>query len=377
MRILLLGGAGAMGRRAAQDMLLDADVERLTIADRDRSAAEALAAADASGRTQALEWNAHDHAATVRAMGAHDLVASTVGPFFRFESKMITAALEAGVDYVSVCDEWDVVAETIERFDAPARRAGRRIITGLGASPGLSNVAARALVDLMAARGGSARRIDVSVFIPLNSGAGPAALRHGLHIMSGHVRSRRGGQDARTRACSESQVVDFGPLGRQRIWNMGHAEPVTLPRALPQLTDVAFSMGYGAGSQLLVWPAQWGWFDTERGADGWAKRYAWLEHRLPGRAKPCAVRVDVYGGTEHLMAMGCGSMADGTGLALSIGARMLGRGALTADAGVGVLAPEACFDPVAFLTALDAKGLRVYADTALTRPLLAELEAML
>jgi saccharopine dehydrogenase-like NADP-dependent oxidoreductase len=46
------------------------------------------------------------------------------------------------VDYVSICDDWIAAKQVVEELDAPARQHGRRIVIGLGTSPGLSNLAA-------------------------------------------------------------------------------------------------------------------------------------------------------------------------------------------------------------------------------------------
>jgi saccharopine dehydrogenase-like NADP-dependent oxidoreductase len=61
-------------------------------------------------------------------------------------------------------------------------------------------------------------------------------------------------------------------------------------------------------------------------------------------------------------------MREVTGLSLSIGAQLLARKELLVDAG-GVYAPEACLDPVVFLTALREKGMQAYTDLAMTEPI--------
>ena len=67
------------------------------------------------------------------------------------------------------------------------------------------------------------------------------------------------------------------------------------------------------------------------------------------------------------MICGVGQMREATGLALAIGARMLGRKERLTRA-AGVYAPEACIDPPTFLKYLRAKGVEAYEDLAMTRP---------
>lgn len=358
MKVLVLGGAGAMGRRTVADLATDSAVSRITVADRNAPAAQALAER-LGGVVSPLTLDARDHDAVVRVMREHDVVASALGPFFVFERSMVAAALEADVDYISICDEWDVVVDIIERFDQPARLAGRKIVTGVGASPGISNIAAAHLIDRLRADGDTARSVAITVYIPLDAGCGPAAIRHGLHIMSGKTQAWLGGQAVFPPACSVSRVVAFGHAGKKRVWNMGHSEPVTLPRSFPELEAVDFSMGYGLGSRMLVWPAKMGLFEWAPSARILNGLYCGLERLIAGEHRPCVVRVDVHGERGSLRAIGAGTMTDGTGLALSIGARMLGRGALSSGTAGGVLAPEACFDAGAFLDELAVKGMRV------------------
>ncbi len=360
MKLLVLGGAGAMGQRTVIDLRADPAVTRITVADRNIDGARALAER-LGGCVEALHLDANDHDAVVSAMTGYDVVASALGPFFVFEARMIEAALEAGVDYISICDEWDVVADTLAKFDERARAAGRRVITGVGASPGVSNIAAAYLIEQLRAQGDEPKAIEVAVFIPLDAGCGPAAVRHGLHIMSGKTQAWRDGKVAYPIACSESRKVDFGGPGTKRVWNMGHAEPVTLPLTYSGLERADFVMGYGFGSALLVWPAKMGLFNGARTVRFFNRLYCWIERLIAGKHKPCTIRVEVHGVYQTLLAVGSGTMTNGTGLALSIGARMLGRQQLSTNA-CGVLAPEACFEPEPFLRELAEKGMPIYSD---------------
>ncbi len=370
MRIVVFGGAGDMGSQTVEDLAKSDGVERVTIADRNVRAATELAARVGRGGAEVAvaPVDARSHGDLVRAMKGHDVAASALGPFYRFEAPLVRAAIEAGVDYASVCDDYSAAEQVMDEYDGAAREAGRTILTGLGASPGITNVGVRYFADRM----DRLRRVRISVYQPLDAGGGEAVLRHMLFIMTGDVAVWRSGRAMRVRACSEERTVEFPRFGEIALWNMGHAEPVTVPRFFPDLEEVSFYMGYGKGARLFVEPARRGLFARPRVADAAVRVLGAVERLLPrGPASPGAIRVDVWGdagGAEvHRMACGIGEMRPATGLSLSVGTQMLALGQTTRRG--GVLAPEACLDPDAFLDAMRHKGIEAYEDLAMTRPL--------
>jgi saccharopine dehydrogenase-like NADP-dependent oxidoreductase len=301
-------------------------------------------------------------------MRGYDVAASALGPYYLFETKLVRAAIEAGVDYASVCDEWEAAGATIDQFDRQAREKGVTIITGLGTSPGMSNMAVRYYAQQFE----RTLRADVCVYQPLNAGGGAAVVRHMLHIICGQVVAWRAGQRVMVPACHEELQVEFPRFGPIQVWNMGHSEPETVPRFLPDVEEVNFFMGFGQGSGLFIRPARLGLLGSQRLRDGLATLVSLIE-RLSSRgdAAEGAVRVDVWGELDgakvHHIACGVGQMREATGLALSVGTLMLARRELLVEG--GVFAPEACLDPQSFISHMAAKGIRAYSDLAMTQPL--------
>lgn len=371
MEIIVLGGAGDMGSRAVEDLATSEGVRRVTIADRNTTAASQLAARLSGLRAEVdvQPVDANDHAALVAALRGYDVAASALGPFHLFEAKLVRAAVEARVNYASVCDEWEPAGAVIDEFDAPAREQGVTVMTGLGTSPGVSNVGIRYYAQQL----DRVRRADVNVYQPLDAGGGEAVVRHMLHIISGDVVAWRGGKRVMVPACSEEHQVEFPRFGTLAVWNMGHSEPETVPRFLPGIEEVNFFMGFGRGSGLFIRPARWGLFGS-RGLQGGLARLISVVERLTSTGEPAegAVRIDVWGevgGQEvHRIACGIGTMREATGISLSIGALMLARGELLTEQG-GVYAPEACLDPQIFIGRLGSKGVRAYADLAMSEPI--------
>lgn len=373
MRIVVFGGAGDVGSRAVEDLSRSVDVELVTIADKNEEAARALAGRldGARARVEVLPVDARVHEELVEAMKGHDVAASALGPFYLFEAPLVRAAIDAGVNYASVCDDWSAAEQVLDEFDDAAKAAGRTILTGLGASPGITNVGVRYFANRL----DRVRRVDVSVYQPLNAGGGQAVFRHMLFIMTGDVAMWRNGQAMRVPACSEQHTVEFPRFGPLPVWNMGHAEPVTVPRFFPDIEEVNFYMGYGTGSRLFVIPARLGLFAKKAVTEATVGLIDRIERLVPeSPPAPGAVRLDVWGdkdGAEaHHMACGIGEMRETTGLSLSVGTQMLTRGQITTKGG-GVYAPEACLDPDVFIASLSEKGIDAYEDLAMSQPLTA------
>ena len=367
MKVIVLGGAGDVGSKAVEDLAISEGVEMVTIADKNTKQAKKIAdGCHGQATVRVLDVDADDHAGLVEAMKGHDVATSALGPFYRFESKLVRAAIEAGVDYASVCDESDAAEAVFRDFNHEARQKGRTILSGLGASPGITNVGAR----LLSRRFDTFRRLDVNCYQPLDAGGGEAVLRHMLHIMHGDITTFRDGAFRTVAACSESHIVNFPRYGRIKVWNMGHSEPVTVPRFFPEIKEVNFFMGFGHGAMPLV-------AATRRGILAGSRRTNFLVHladvldRLfaPQRPSWGALRIDAWGsvnGTEeHHVLCGVGEMRDSTGLSLSIGTQMLARGELFARH--GVFAPEGCIEPAPFLDAMRSKGIMAYEDLRMTR----------
>ncbi len=366
MKILVMGGAGDMGSRTVEDLAAAAGVDRVTIGDRNLAAAQELASrlAASPAEVTALAVDAMDHRGLVEAMSGQDVVASALGPFYLFETRLVRAALEAGVDYISICDDWSAVQDTIIRFDGPARSGGRMVVSGCGVSPGMSNVAVRYL----AARLDRARRADILVYMPMDSGEGEAVTQHTLFIFGTVVPVFRDGATIMLPAASLRRTVEFPRFGQLKVWNIGHGEPVTVPRHFPELEEVNIMLGMGRGTEVVAALGRLGAFSTPRRIEKMARLLMKVSPPKPGPAPDGAIRIDVSGEKDGspatLTLCGIGTMRDATGIALSIGTQLLAARRLVVEQG-GVYGPEGCFDPGDFLGMMAESGIVAYSDLAM------------
>jgi hypothetical protein len=377
MRCIVLGGAGDVGSRVVDDLATTPGVTLVTIADRNLQVAEDIQAqlltnTSVTAKVEVAQCDAFNHESLVSAITGHDVCASALGPFHLFEVRCARASIEAGVRYCSVCDDWNAAGDVIDELHDFAKEKGVTCVTGFGATPGISNMGAVHLARTM----DEVTDIQISCFQPLNAGGGEAVLRHMLFVMSGQLPIWRDGRKTIIQACGRThRQVPFPRHGKVDLWNMGHSEPVTMYRYMPSLRSVEYRMGFGFGSRLLIWPAYLGLF-----------KFAWcvsvvvwffglldkLMKRWPkGKG---ALRVDVFGirHGEACTEMMCGEaeMRESTGLSLSVGALMLGKGEGVDVSAGGVFGPEAIVEPSVFIPRLLTKGSFVaYGDVEMTRKL--------
>src|SRR5688500_2124025 len=119
MKALLLGATGAMGRRAATELIRAGGLERLTISARDRGALDNLAGLlRGSVDVQIDDFDLLTGEPAGHFQG-HDLVISAAGPGYLLEDRSVRAAISAGVDYISLNDDL-TPAQTVAALDEEA-----------------------------------------------------------------------------------------------------------------------------------------------------------------------------------------------------------------------------------------------------------------
>lgn len=243
MRVLALGGAGAMGVHACRTVAKVHEDAELIVADLDAERA-AEVAASLGDRARSIGLDVTDAAALTEAIRRADVVMNTVGPFFRFGVPILRAAIAQGRDYVDICDDWEPTVEMLGLNEA-AKAAGSTALVGMGASPGVSN-----LLAVSAAR--ELDRVDEIITgwdlttggldaasIP---GVPSAAVVHAIEQITGTIRVTRGGRPVDEPALRRTRL-DYPGVGRRRAWTFGHPEALTMPAAFPSVTtslNVAF-----------------------------------------------------------------------------------------------------------------------------------------
>lgn len=362
MKIIVLGGAGEMGSATVRDLLEFTDVQQVTIADYNTVAAENLASALSDERIAVQKVDATSHTTLVDIMQGHDAAAGALGPFYRFEKPLVKAALDAGVDYVSICDDHDAV-QAVLPLDRTATAKGRRILTGLGWTPGLTNILARKGYDELE----NVEKIKIYWAGSAGDSAGLAVILHTLHIFTGKVVSFKEGELIEIQAGSGSEIVGFpAPLGKVTVFHLGHPEPVTLPRYLPGVREISLKGGLAENylHALAKTIVALGLTSTVSRKQRLGRLLKIVLPLLPTPQKRrfSGARIDITGmrgGSKiQITYATVDRMKRLTGIPLSIGAHLLARGKIKR---LGVFGPEAegAVDPDDFLRELARRQIKI------------------
>ena len=369
MRFVVFGGAGDMGSRAVRELARTPGVAQVTVADRDLEAARSVATAAAEEaapgcRVVAEAVDILAPGAAAHLMAAHDVAVGAAGPFYLLEEPLARAAIEARRPYISLCDDHDAARRVLD-LDEPARKAGVTILTGLGWTPGLTNLCVRHAAQRM-------DRVEAAHIAWAGSSAdsrGWAVVLHTMHIFSGTVTSFAGGRWEEVAAGTGAERVEFPPpLGAVTVFHVGHPEPVTLPRFLPGLQEVRLKGGLSepALNRLAVAFGRWGLMATHRRRQRLGavlKPLLPLLERVGAPSRPASglvvrVRGRVGDQVVERSYRAAAPMASLTAVPLALGALWMAQGRIE---GPGVLAPEAPGgpDPEAFFQDLAERGVAV------------------
>lgn len=323
MTAVLLVGVGAVGERAARELVETPGIDRVLVTD--RRAERAAGVARATG-AEVIDWNpSHPVPEDV------DAVAAAVPE--DDDLAVARAALEAGVAFASAADDHDAITELCA-CDMDARAAGVTVAAGCGLAPGLSDVLSRHAADQL----DETDEVHVARF----GAAGPASERVLRRNRSERAREWERGEWAEVRGAGPELVWFAGPIGALDC-DLAEGGADLVVRDVAGLERVTFRM-------------------AEPRSRSFAQRFARRVTRRGGDEPWGAVRVEVHGtvagGREMLVYGAVGPVAETVGavLALSVahlvGALDLGPRPLPG----GVHGLAALIDPVRFLAELSVRG---------------------
>lgn len=146
MRVVILGGAGRIGRWIARDLLEGPDpVAEVVVADRDEAAAAQLARALGPGAKGAF-CDLIDIDGTARLIHGADVCINAAQ--YDFNLHAMQACLEAGVPYLDLGGLFHMTRRQLA-LDTDFRSRGLLAVLGMGSCPGLSNVQAAYLAAML------------------------------------------------------------------------------------------------------------------------------------------------------------------------------------------------------------------------------------
>ncbi len=374
MKALVLGGVGMVGQAVVRSLIGQEEVEKVRIGDIVTDRSRLHEKLRSSEKLELLEVDVNDHQGLLRAMEGVDVVVNCAGPFFRTGPKVARAAIEAKVNYLDICDDYEVIDFLFTpEIDEAAKRAGITVLTGMGSDPGTNNLIAKYYADRLDRVDEIALYWVISLADLGERATWGAAWDHSLYMNLGDVPQYLDGRVQLVEAGSGEEWVEFPePLGRCLLHYVGHPQPVTMPRYIEGVKTVTIKGGFLPEwvDQLIKEQKEQGLLSLEPIEVKGVKVVPYdltreLWRRIPeGRDRgPVAsgVRVKVTGerGGKQVTYT-CemvGRTAPGTGIPAAIGAMMLASGQVEVK---GVVPPEGCIDPEKFIAAFVQRGARIY-----------------
>jgi saccharopine dehydrogenase-like NADP-dependent oxidoreductase len=283
------------------------------------------------------------------------------GPGYMLEEHAVRAAVAAGVNYVSLCDDHDG-AEQALAHDHAAREAEITVVSGCGLSPGITNY----LVQVAAGELDEVREIHIATAASSADSEGFASAQHLVHALSQDAPYLSEGAVASQKAGTAPKLVYFpDPVGWVETFLCGHPEVATIPRSRKDLFTMQFRIGLTERvvMDLLRGSRATGLFRTE------VLRKMWLTATWPTRgmvekipprgAAWTAARVDVHGtagGNSSIVSLAVvDHLVNLASVTIKEAALALARGETKAT---GVRGPEEVFDADDMLQKLSARGIR-------------------
>jgi saccharopine dehydrogenase (NAD+, L-lysine-forming) len=305
----------------------------------------------------------------VHAFKEVNVVINTAGPFYKTAVPVAKAAVEAKVNYIDICDDYEGTEILFNsEIDRLAREAGITVLTGMGSDPGTNNV----LVKWYADRLDEVEDIYLYWVVSIAELAG-AAWDHSLHMTLGKIPQYINGELVYLEGGTEVVAEQFlEPLGICHVRYVGHPQPLTLPKYIKGVKNVIIK-----GALIPLWVDELIKEQKDTGFLGTApvdvkgvqvtpydlalKLWETIPEGRDNGPQSSGLKVIVTGkrngNSVTYTADMVGRMAPGTGLPASIASLMMDAGDVTET---GVVAPEGCIDPDKFLSAFINRGARIH-----------------
>lgn len=369
MQALVIGGTGGMGQGVARDLVKQDRVKKVILGDINVDPGRVQEKLRSSEKVQLKRIDVNDHPGMVAAIREADVVINCAGPFYKTAVAVARAAVEARVNYIDICDDYEATEILFSsEIDQAAKAAGITVLTGMGSDPGTNNVIVKWFADQLD------RVDDIALFWVVSiAELSGAAWDHSLHMTLGKIPQYLDGRLVYVEGGTGEEMAEFlDPLGVCKVRYVGHPQPLTIPRYIPGVKNVVIK-----GALIPAWVDELikeqrdtGFLSKEpvevKGVkvvpyDLTLQLWGSIPNNRDRGPQSSGLKVIVKGqrqGKEVTYTADiAGRMAPGTGLPASIAALMMDAGDVTVK---GVVAPEGCIDPKKFLTALIQRGAKIH-----------------
>jgi len=370
-KVVILGGVGVVGGVVSTFLSNTDDFDEIVIADINLLAAEKMAK-DLNEKVSAVKFDAMDIDSIKSVIEGANIVVNCTGPYYKFEKTILSTVIEAGINYVDVCDDTGATYDALE-LDDLAKKAGVIALIGMGSSPGVTNLlagyAANELLD-------ECESIEMFHIHGGEVSEGAGVIGHRFYCLSNDIPMFLDGKAVLIKPAesdAHEEDVDFINLpGKYRVYPYPHPEPITLPMFLKEkgllkvtnkgsvlpekyyeLTRAIHSCGLSSREPIKLLNGQEVIPHDFATAYLINQRDKILKEMDFGEAKGC-VKIVVKGKKKKtlekrtyifsLVSEGVGKgqgLGYGTGMPCALGTILMIRGKVK---GTGVLPPEACLN---------------------------------
>ncbi len=384
MHIIVLGGAGAMGRITVRTLTEYDDVHQITLADYNEERAHEVAFSLNSSKIQVRQIDVTNEERIGQLLHGADVVLSAVE--YVFNMPILKACIREKVHYADLGGLFHM-SRKLMAMSAEAEAAGITAILGIGGTPGITNLLARAAVDKL-------DRVE-SVKVQLGCGdttpsSAPLVAPYSIRtILDEFTKEPQVFQDGAWHAqqplTGQEELVFPEPVGRATAIYSLHSECATFPVsfrdkgiryvsfkiAFPNdfLTRLKFlvDLGFGSNEPISVQGVK----VSPREVLARLLEMAPVEQvepqdcdvlRIVAVGEANGQRLEI---TNQVVVLpyrrwGIGAGALDTGTPLAIAGRMLGRGEVTLR---GAFGPEMCIPTNSFFHELARYDMRVESET--------------
>jgi len=232
-KVTILGGSGAVGSIATETLASSGVFSEITVADINFAAARKLVGKLKGAKLSVAELDAENPHSIRRAIGGSAVVLNCVGPFYKHGPTIMKAVIEAGINYVDVCDDFDAT-EKLLAMDDKAKKAGVSALIGMGSSPGVANVLVRFCADSLLDQ---VEAVDIYHAHGGEKIEGAAVVKHRIHSMKVDIPMFLDGKFTTVNLFEDSgkaleEETEFKDVGTYSVYGYPHPETITLPKYL-------------------------------------------------------------------------------------------------------------------------------------------------
>ncbi len=375
MRVLILGGVGAVGIEATRDFVKFSKVDKITIGDYNYKKAVEVINELGDERVDAVKLDVNNIDELRGVMKGYDYVINALP--FKYDYIVTKLAVELGLSGVDVATEEDQF-----EFNDEAVRKGVLFVPGIGATPGTTNLMAKKAAYML----DEVYSIDIYWAAFRCTAPSPGLLYVTIWEFDPGLEERVVYEDGVWRTVPPffgAEEAEFFPLiGRRLTVCVPHSETYTLPKYLGKRVRRVYVRGTWPDEtmDLLKTLLYYGFYENNPvDFDGVeVKPMDFIYRYLLNNPRAKETKIWGYGllvkargsrdGREALVTVwnehphpdewgGSRAYFKNIGIPLSIGMQFIIDGRVDSS---GVLPPEAVYDPDDFFRELSRRGISIY-----------------